>query len=298
MRLREWGGPADVVAMQRLASRLWPRGWHPGGLGWEAASRQLPAQLMLADDDAGALAGWAGLAGGELMLQVDPAGSAAADALVDWATGIAGPAKLPLTVYDGDDVVRAAVVKAGFVRLDADRAVGMFHAAGPVDVVLPAGYSIRSVRADEAQARVQAHRAAWRPLTLPWPGAVPATVTPETTSRFTIEDYERLADTWLYEPTWDLVVEAPDGSLAGCCIAWWDPSTGCAEIEPLGVVPEHRRAGLATAMCLEVVARVTAAGGEQVFINIGPRAAYPAPAATYLAAGFQVVERGDLYQRG
>jgi hypothetical protein len=38
-------------------------------------------------------------------------------------------------------------------------------------------------------------------------------------------------------------------------------------------------------------------GGNQVFINTGPRPDYPAPAATYLATGFEVVGRGHIYHR-
>jgi GNAT superfamily N-acetyltransferase len=103
--------------------------------------------------------------------------------------------------------------------------------------------------------------------------------------------------TWLYDQSRDLVVEAPDGSLAACCIAWWDPAARCAEIEPLGVLPGHRRRGLATAMCMAVAAQVAALGGDQVHINTGPRADYPAPAATYLAAGFTVIRLGGSYAR-
>lgn len=62
-------------------------------------------------------------------------------------------------------------------------------------------------------------------------------------------------------------------------------------------MPGHRRKGLATAMCQEVAARVAALGGNQVFINTGPRPDYPAPAATYAAAGFDVVTRGQVYHR-
>ncbi len=294
MRSRPWEGPADTTAIQRLASRLWPRGWHPGGLGWVAASRQLPAATVLAETKV--LAGWAGLTGTELTLAVDPDIPGAAPFLLDWAMSTAQDSALSVTVYDGDDVVRSAVDKAGFAWHPGDREVGMFRAAGPVKVPLPAGYAIRSVRDGESAARVRVHRAAWRPSTLPWPGGVPETVTPETTSRFTAEDYERVRGTWLYDPTWDLVVEAPDGSLAACCTAWWDPATGCAEVEPLGVVPGHRRLGLASALVLQVVARVAEAGGERVFINVGPRVDYPAPSQTYLAAGFEVVGRGDIYR--
>lgn len=37
----------------------------------------------------------------------------------------------------------------------------------------------------------------------------------------------------------------------------------------------HRRKGLAGALCYEAVARVARRGGSEVFINTGPRTAYP-----------------------
>jgi GNAT superfamily N-acetyltransferase len=295
MRLRDWEGPADTKAMQRLASRLWPRGPHAGGLGWTAATGQLPAAVKVAED--GGVAGWAGLADGELDLQADPARPEAALALLEWAVQTADTAELKVAVYDGDETVRSAVSQAGFsLDPDAKPVTGMFRDAGPEVPALPTGYRVRSVRAGELAARVEVHRAAWRPATLPWPGAVPAEVTPDATSRITAAIHEEVRRAWLYAESRDMVVEAPDGSLAGCCIVWWDPAVKCAEIEPLGVVPEHRRKGLAGAMCLAVAAKVASLGGERVFINVGPRSEYPAPAAAYLSAGFSVVSRGRMYQ--
>jgi GNAT superfamily N-acetyltransferase len=283
--------------MQRLASRIWPHGPHAGGLGWEAASDQLPGRLVLADDGDG-VAGWAGSTDGELTLQADPDRPEAARLLIEWAIKATAAVQLTVTVFDGDEAVGAAVTAAGFARLPgAEPVAGMFRAASPAGPARPAGYRIRGVRAGELDARVEAHRAAWRPATLPWPADVLPTVSPEATSRFTMSHYEQVRRTWLYDQDLDLVVEAPDGTLAACCIAWWDPAAGCAEIEPLGVVPDHRRRGLATAMCWEVAARVAALGGNQVFINTSPRPDYPAPAQTYLAAGFEVVSRGHLYRR-
>lgn len=146
-------------------------------------------------------------------------------------------------------------------------------------------------------ARVEVHRAAWRPATLPWPAQIRPTVSEEATSKFTAAQYEQLRRTWLYDEALDLVIEAPDGALAACCTAWWDPANSCAEIEPLGVVPEHRRKGLASALCLEIAARVADRGGRQVFINTGPRSDYPAPAATYATVDFEVIQRGRIYRR-
>jgi hypothetical protein len=117
----------------------------------------------------------------------------------------------------------------------------MFLDAGGPGPALPRGYLVRSVRPGEAAARVGAHRAASRPWTAPWPGEIPAGVTPETTSRMTSAMHEQVRRSWLYDDSRDLVIKAPDGTLAGCCIAWWDPAIKCAEIEPLGVVPDHRR---------------------------------------------------------
>jgi GNAT superfamily N-acetyltransferase len=282
--------------MQQLASRRWPHGPHAGGVGWAAAIGQLADKIVVADGDLG-LAGWAGLAGQELILHVDPAHPEAARQLAGWAVRAAGAADLTITVYDGDGAVGPALAAAGFAPQPAAAPVtGMFHDADPVGPVLPDGYRVRSVADGEQAARVEAHRAAWRPATLPWPAGTPA-VSTDLTSRFTAAHDEEVRHTWLYDQSRDLVVEAPDGSLAACCIVWWDPAARCAEIEPLGVLPGHRRLGLATAMCMAACAQVAALGGDQVFINTGPRADYPAPAETYLAAGFTVASVGRVHRR-
>jgi GNAT superfamily N-acetyltransferase len=300
MRLRPWNEPADTLAVQQLASRLWPAGPHPGGLGWSAATGQLPAEVIIAADGE-TVTGWAGVTGATADLQADPASPRTAQLLIEWAVSRAAGPELRLTVGAGNEAARRAVARAGFSPDPAAAPVtGMFRRAGGAGPGgrLTGGYRIRSVRPDELDARVQVHRAAWRPLTLPWPGEAPAGVTAATTSRVTRAMHERVRGTWLYDESRDLVAEAPDGTLAGCCIVWWDPATRCAEIEPLGVVPWHRRKGLAGALCLDAAARVAELGGTDVFINTGPDPAYPAPATAYLAAGFEVVIRGRVYRRG
>lgn len=282
--------------MQQLASRRWPHGPHAGGVGWAAAIGQLAGDIAVVDGDVG-LAGWAGLMGQELYLHADPGCPGAARDLTDWAVQTAGAADLTVLVYEGDEVPGPALAAAGFApQPGAAPVTGMFRDADPSGPVLPDGYRVRSVADGEQAARVEAHRAAWRPATLPWPDGSPA-VSPELTSRFTAANYEEVRQTWLYDQSRDLVVEAPDGTLAACCIVWWDPAAGVAEIEPLGVLPGHRRLGLATAMCMAACAQVAALGGDQVFINTGPRADYPAPAETYLAAGFKVAEVAQTHRR-
>ena len=140
-------------------------------------------------------------------------------------------------------------------------------------------------------ARVEVHRAAWRPASLPYPAQHRPTVDSDATSTFTLPAYEAVQETWLYDPELDLVVVAPDGSLAGCCLAWYDATTGVAEIEPLGVVPEHRGRGLAGMLCLEAAERLRRTGGRAMFINTGPRLRYPAPGRAYARAGFETFNR-------
>lgn len=62
-------------------------------------------------------------------------------------------------------------------------------------------------------------------------------------------------------------MEAPDGSLSACCTMWWHPGLSTVQIEPLGVVREHRRNGLGTAMCRHVEGATAALGGFEVFTD-------------------------------
>lgn len=286
-----------MVALQRLAGRLWPGGGHhPGGLGWTLATDELYPTLHVALEE-GRLAGWAGASSEEFEVHVESGSPDAVMALVDWALGVASAESVSVAIFDGDEAVREAVADAGFM-VDPRRALhGMFRPTIRAAPPPPSGYRVRAVLPGEEDARVEAHRTAWQPEALPWAEGSMRTVDPEETSRFSRERFDAVRAAWLYDPALDLVVEGPDGRLAGCCTVWWDPSLGVAEIEPLGVDPQHRRRGLATAMCLEAAARVGDRGGHQVFINTGPRDDYPAPAATYIAAGFLTVGRGTLWTR-
>lgn len=293
-------GREDIFAVQQLASRLWPHGWHPGGLGWALARGQLGHEVALFGDGAGALAGWAARdqhAPGELLAQVDPAHPEAAGAAVAWLLECAEGDDLAIEVPAGADVLRAALAHTGFTPRPGMPVYAMRRSAGAPAAAsaLARGYAVRAVGADERAARVDVHRAAWRPASLPWHPDHQVPVDPDATSSFTAADYDAVRDTWLYDRDLDLVAVAPDGSLAACCIAWFDPATGVAEIEPLGVAPEHRRQGLAVALCHDAAARVRANGGRQLFINTGPREEYPGPAGAYAKAGFETYERASTY---
>lgn len=286
--------PGDAGGMQRLASRLWPSGWHPGGLGWGLARDALAESMVVAIDDAGCLLGFAGR-GGDEITHVGRDRDDVADALVTWL--LEADEKAPITVWDGADALDRAVSRAGLQPVGREPWSGMLLSVAAVrddprhhvD-----GYAIRPVGANETAARVEVHRAAWKPSSIPFVDG--RSVDPAAESPFTAAAYESVRGAWLYDSSLDLVaVNDKDGRFAACCIAWFDPATGVCEIEPLGVVPEDRRRGLASALCLHVAKIIDERGGTSVYINTQPKPGYVAASSAYFAAGFELVERATTY---
>lgn len=293
----------DTRPLELLAQRLWPLSSHAGGLGWQLATEEVSGDTALAHRD-GALVAWSWITGPNALsarttitLQGASADPEAGAALLDWALTEAGDTAVNLPVFDGDDELRSLAEKAGFAVAEENASdAWMRRAATEEAVSLPEGYRIRPVREGEEEARVECHRTAWKPATLPWPESV-GPVNPDLTSRFSQQYYDNTRASLLYDRELDLVVEAPDGSLAACCVVWWDPENRSAELEPLGVVPDHRRKGLAVAMALEACTLTARRGGDRVFINTSPNEVYPAPAKTYATVGYEPVERGAVYTR-
>ena len=135
--LRSWDRLADTTAVQRLASQLWPRGPHAGGVGWEAAIDQLPAATVLAEAE-GQLVGWAGRHAGELAVQADPACPEAALTLLRWATAKADSTRMTLPIFDGDEMLKDVAISSGFCPTD-EPVVGMFRPASPERPRIPVG---------------------------------------------------------------------------------------------------------------------------------------------------------------
>lgn len=290
--------PGDLGGMQQLASRVWPSGWHPGGLGWGLARHALADSVVVAVDDegCGAIVGFAGR-GGDEITHVERDRDDVADALVTWLLEV--NENEPITVWDGADALERAALRAGLEPVGRQPWSGMFLdvAAVPDDSRRHVeGYAIRPVRPDETAARVEVHRAAWKPSSIPYIDG--RSVDADAESSFTPAAYEAVRGAWLYDRSLDLVAVDDDddnGRFAACCIAWFDPATGVCEIEPLGVAPEHRRRGLAVALCLEVANLVTERGGTHVYINAQPAPGYVAATSAYFSAGFELVERATTY---
>jgi len=133
---------------------------------------------------------------------------------------------------------------------------------------LPAGYRVRPVAGpDEIEARVEVHRAAFAP------------------SRMNVGKYGRLVGLPNYRYEDDLVVEAPDGSLAAFALAWWDPVARVGELEPVGTHPDHQRRGLAGALLDHALRRYAALGAR--LVQVYSDTANVASEALYQSVGFR-----------
>ena len=85
-------------------------------------------------------------------------------------------------------------------------------------------------------------------------------------SRVTVESFTKLQTAWPYRADLDCVVEAPDGSFAAYCLAWLDDENRVGELEPVGTHPDHRRRGLASAVCRFALHRLREEGAERAIV--------------------------------
>jgi ribosomal protein S18 acetylase RimI-like enzyme len=219
------------------------------------------------------------------------------------------PPELETHVWSGDldrdttvyrAIVQAAIDEAGggevgaFAAEDDPASIGVLSELGfepegrrlsqwqrhasdgpPAPVRLADGYRIRGLAGDaEFAARVAVHRAAFP------------------TSRLTAEKYARLLTVPHYRLEDDLVVEAPDGTLAAFALGWLDQVGRVAEFEPVGTAPGHQRRGLSRALVTAGLARFFDAGARtvQVYADASERAAE----ALYSSVGFR---RRSFHQR-
>jgi ribosomal protein S18 acetylase RimI-like enzyme len=131
----------------------------------------------------------------------------------------------------------------------------------------PEGGRIRSLAGpSEIDIRVAAHRAAFAP------------------SKMRSEKYERLLGLPDYRLEDDLVVEAPDGSIASFAIAWWDPVARVGEFEPVGTDPRHQRRGLSAALLCHGLRRYRDLGAD--LVQVFSDADNTASEALYQSVGF------------
>ncbi|WP_034594564.1 N-acetyltransferase [Hamadaea tsunoensis] len=283
MRRTEFSGPVDIEDMQSLAQRVGPGtgSRQVGDLAWNWTmyhyrDEQCPTATWR--DETGTVRAWAWLEPpADAMAQVDPAFPDLADEVVAW---VAGNSPEPPTVGCADDepVLREALLRAGFARLDD---TWMNCLARPLTDLppvpeLPPGFVIRPVGAD-SERRAEVHCAAWGST---W---------------FTPQRQIEMTTRWPYQSAFDLVVEAPDGAFVAYCQGWFDPVTGIGQFEPVGTASTHRRQGFGRAVCIATLHAFARAGGRQAVVCARGDDGYPVPRGLYGGMGFSESTRSFNY---
>lgn len=295
--LTEYGDDIDDAAssIQRSLSAWFPSSTHPGGFAWELATGQLPGKHAVAWLS-GEVAGWAAFSEDDSRIEYATQDTATTELLTGWLLDTAGTSTVSVAVHREQSTLRHLLTAEGFVDEQVPLA-GLSHPAGDTGTRPPTGYRIRPLDEGEEPRRLHVHRAAWKPSDLPFTDDTLDTISPDAESRMNAEKFHKMQGSPLYRRDLDLVIEAPDGSLAGSCTAWLDPSSGWVEMEPLGIVPEHRRRGLAQVLALDVCRRAAGLGAREVFINTAPLPYYRAPWEAYVKAGFTPMRRGTRMRR-
>lgn len=282
----------DLRAAADLLSRAWAAGAPhvaatPAALDWwyvVSHPDPLEAHLRLWEQDGRAVA-WSWHDEGEVEIHVWSADGAAADAailrtILDRAVEEAAPGSLGAFSAEDDAATLATLRDLGFAPAGRRLSQWQRHdapAPGGGTTALPSGYRIRGLAGpEEFEARVAVHRAAFP------------------TSRLTTVKYARMLDLPHYRLEDDLVVEAPDGTLAAYAMTWWDEAGLVGEFEPVGTHPDHQRLGLARALLEEGSRRLSARGARTIQVYSDADAA-PAE-RLYAAAGFRRRARHQRYE--
>jgi GNAT superfamily N-acetyltransferase len=271
--------------MQRTASELWAPGrrWTPGEIAWSILTSSEDLDVMLADD------GWAWRQ--DDCVSILATDQKTAHAAIEWA------GSSQIEVPDSDFLLVKEVRRAGYTEVE--NAQFNVEVRAPIVESPPPkvadGYIFRSSKASDDLLGV--HQSSWRPSDLPFADAYRPLFSENAKSPLTESMLNDVEANEFYRRELHVVAEAPDSTLAASCIIWLDARTGVSSIEPLGVLPEHRRIGLAGALSQYAVRAARGLGGHEVIIHPRGDAVYPAPKGAYLRAGFKTEGRTRAFTK-
>jgi ribosomal protein S18 acetylase RimI-like enzyme len=272
LHARRYAGAGDFARMQALQREGWRRlgplaESHPGDLEWWLHGLSDPDtdpsdQIALWETDDGELRGWSWIFRGglEWFLHPEERDLELREQMLDWHA-----ATLAALTPDDDELTLSTWSTTQQPELGHELARRGFGAAGRVlvhftqdlrrqrarkELPTPAqGYTVRSTSgaADIIQ-RVEVHRSAFHP------------------SKLTEARYTRVMAAPTYRPELDIVAVAPDGSFAAFVLCWYDEESRVGLLEPVGAHAEHRRRGLAYAVCDEALRRLRDLGAERASV--------------------------------
>jgi ribosomal protein S18 acetylase RimI-like enzyme len=294
--MRSYSSPADLLAMQKVVQRKWPRSphWHVGDLAWQRhryKQGRADWPTMLWEKDGAVVAwAWAHLPN-ELDLAVDPAVGELDQAVLKWFEDVAEGDSRTVRVLDTETHLIRPLKEGGYT-LATELPFALHMRRGLEDLpelFLPTGFSARTVRGrEDVERRVAVHQRAWSAL--PFAGG-------DRTSRseVTTDSYLELMETWPYRPELDWVIESPTGEFSASCCVWLDAENGVGELEPVGTDPSYRRMGLASAVCVAGLHALHGAGATEAIVYPRGDEAYPVPRRLYEHLGFETYARDCTY---
>lgn len=106
------------------------------------------------------------------------------------------------------------------------------------------------------------------------------------------EWYPHIQQCPLYRRDLDLVVTAPDGTLAAFCTVWFDDVTRTGYFEPVGVAPEYQGQGLGKAIMCEGLRRLKRLGAVYATVT-GFSEAANALYASVMSPDYLLMERWE-----
>ena len=281
---RAYRDAADFRRMQDALARGYAvTGLRVGDLAWnrrQYAHRDLANHVRLWES-AGEVVAWAYLRVGGFNLFVAPglAESALLDEMLGWvnatarAAVAAGDPAVALYTYGidldrsaEDRAIAAALERDGFRLLSPPTGGVMTRSLDDLpEPRLPPGYRLGWVETREhVLGRVEAQQGAFAP------------------SEVGPEDYGRARATWPYRPTLDRIVLTDKGEVVSFCTAWIDEANAAGLLEPVGTKPAHQRRGLASAVCVDALHALRAAGARTAQVGYGRESGR----ATYGGIGF------------
>jgi ribosomal protein S18 acetylase RimI-like enzyme len=128
------------------------------------------------------------------------------------------------------------------------------------------GMRLRHVTEQDLDERVAVHRGSWL------------------RSTWSMETYQKIRASDVYDPELDIVLEADDGTFATYCICWADRIADVGSYEPVGTRPEWRGKGVGREIIYEGFRRLRAKGMHAARVGT---AGFNAPAqGLYESCGF------------
>lgn len=201
--------------------------------------------------------------------------------MIGWAIATCPGDELWSRAFGNDTATVNSLLANGFARSDdpGDHMV-IFRRSVPRSLIVsavPDGFTVQPVRPEDAAERVAAHRDAFAP------------------SKFTPERYERTRSTPGYNPDLDMVVYAPDGTIAAYCLGWHDSVNNIGYYEPVGTREAYRGKGLGKAVLMATLREFQRLGAhDAVVVSFGKNAAAQ---ALYRSFGGEVVDNEWFFVR-